>query len=120
MDFAGITFESVQILSREGSMWEDLDHTLHEDLNSDIGSAIEMSLGRNCSVGDLDIIKISYYTNEDSKALNFIQASNTADKGKPMMYTFCSPIYCRSLAPMMDSPSSKLTYNAIITVDSSL
>jgi len=36
------------------------------------------------------------------------------------MFTLCEDIYCRSLAPMMDTKKIKINYDAIVTVPSDL
>lgn len=36
----------------------------------------------------------------------------------PYLFTQCESINCRSLVPLQDSPSNKITYSAAITVPS--
>lgn len=61
---------------------------------------------------------ITYSTNEKSLAINWLSPSQTAGKKLPYLFTQCESIACRSLAPMMDSPAIKITYNANVLVES--
>lgn len=42
----------------------------------------------------------------------------TDSKVLPYLYSQCEETYCRSIAPMQDTPSIKFTYSADILVDS--
>lgn len=69
-----------------------------------------------CSPGRDEFVKIHYRTNEKSLAINWLTKDQTAGKKLPYLFTQCESIACRSLAPMMDSPAIKITYDAGITV----
>jgi leukotriene-A4 hydrolase len=64
------------------------------------------------------LIKIEYNTNEGSMAINWLKPSQTAGKVLPYLFTQCESIACRSIAPMMDTPAIKITYEAKVTVQS--
>ena len=51
--------------------------------------------------------------------MNWVDSTKT-DTNTPFMFTLCEDIYCRSLAPLMDTKKVKLTYDAIVTVSSTM
>ena len=51
-------------------------------------------------------------------AINWFKLSQTAGKVLPNLFTKCESIACRSIAPMMDTPAIKITYDAKVTVQS--
>ena len=63
-------------------------------------------------------LRINYNTNNESMAINWLKPSQTAGKVLPYLFTQCESIACRSIAPMMDTPAIKITYEAHVTVDS--
>lgn len=87
-------------------------------MNPNLGNALEITLKENCTVGKDEKIRITYNTNNNSLAINWLTPAQTAGKKLPYLFTQCESIACRSLAPMMDSPAIKITYYAKVTVDS--
>ena len=65
-------------------------------------------------------LSIDYITlnNAEQRSINWLEPSQTAGKVLPYLFTQCESINCRSLVPLQDTPSNKITYNATITVDS--
>jgi leukotriene-A4 hydrolase len=63
----------------------------------------------------LDII-VTYSTNSKSTAINWLKPSQTAGKKLPYLFSQCETIACRSIAPMMDTPSIKITYESEVKV----
>lgn len=61
-------------------------------------------------------ITINYQTNSESLALNWLTPAQTAGKTLPYLFTQCEPAYCRSVAPLQDTPAVKVTYTAKVTV----
>jgi leukotriene-A4 hydrolase len=55
-------------------------------------------------------------TNKDAKAMSWMNEDQTATKVLKYLFTQCEPIYCRSVAPLQDTPSIKSTYQANVTV----
>lgn len=47
-------------------------------------------------------------------------ASQTAGKSYPYLFTQCEDINCRSVAPLMDTPSNRITYSARVIVEAPL
>lgn len=50
----------------------------------------------------------------NSKSMMFFRPEQTSTKSQPMLYTMSQPTYARSLFPIMDSPSVKATWSAVI------
>lgn len=49
--------------------------------------------------------------------MSWMTEEQTATKVLKYMFTQCEPIYCRSVAPLQDTPSIKATYSANVTVN---
>lgn len=67
-------------------------------------------------------VRIMYTTapGEACTALNWFDKSETDDKKHPFVFAECHPIHARSLFPCHDTPSSKTTFSANITVPDKL
>ncbi|KAI0762471.1 metalloprotease [Fomes fomentarius] len=63
-------------------------------------------------VGDQIRIQIFYTTSKDCTAVQWLEKEQTQGKTFPFMFSQCQPIYARSLAPLQDSASVKITYTA--------
>jgi leukotriene A-4 hydrolase/aminopeptidase len=59
-------------------------------------------------------VRVSYETSPTAVALQWLEASQTAGKNAPFLYTQGQPIYTRSWIPLQDSPSVRITYKAHI------
>ena len=123
MDFVGIVFKNVTTLSSKGSFYEPLTHDIYDpetpDAATNNSNVIQMTLTEPCQVGKSFIIKFEYETDDEALGLNWVDASKT-ETNTPFMFTLCEDIYCRSLAPMMDTKKIKITYDAIVTVPSTM
>ena len=60
-------------------------------------------------------VRLHYTTNENQTATSWMTPEQTAGKKLPYLYTQCEDIACRSVAPMMDTPAVKVTYDAKVT-----
>ncbi|RCN49115.1 putative leukotriene A-4 hydrolase [Ancylostoma caninum] len=65
-------------------------------------------------------LEIKYSTAKEATALQFLDKELTADKKAPYLFSQCQAIHARSIMPCMDTPSVKSTYDAQVTVPSSL
>lgn len=63
---------------------------------------------------------IEYEVEKDSTALQWLKPEQTKGKQKPFLFTQCQPHHARSLVPLQDSPSVRITYTAELTVPSDL
>lgn len=57
-------------------------------------------------------VTIYYNTMPEGQAFSWLSASQTAGKVMPYMFTQCEDINCRSVAPLQDTPSNRITYSA--------
>jgi leukotriene-A4 hydrolase len=60
-------------------------------------------------------LRLTYRSLPESMGLSWLTPAQTAAKEKPFVYSLCQLNFCRDWAPMMDTPSQKITYNATIT-----
>ncbi|KAF8557162.1 hypothetical protein OG21DRAFT_1505592 [Imleria badia] len=60
-------------------------------------------------------VKITYKTTKECPALMWLEKELTEGKEFPYLFSQCQPIHARSLAPLQDTPSVKLTYDAKVT-----
>ena len=58
---------------------------------------------------------MEYTINPESISVNWLSPLQTAGKFYPYMYTKCTAIHCRSIAPLQDSPSIKVTYAGAVS-----
>ncbi|KAI0825316.1 peptidase family M1-domain-containing protein [Trametes gibbosa] len=77
-----------------------------------MGAPLKVVLPSNRAVGDKTRVQIFYSTSQDCTALQWLDKEQTQGKTFPFMFSQCQPIYARSLAPLQDSPSVKITYTA--------
>jgi aminopeptidase N len=76
-----------------------------------LGSALEIELHEK--VGK---VTITYSTSEAAEALQWLDASQTADKKHPFLFTQSQAILARSWIPLQDSPGIRFTYTANVKV----
>ncbi|EIW81415.1 leukotriene-A4 hydrolase [Coniophora puteana RWD-64-598 SS2] len=76
-----------------------------------MGSALHIPLSVP-AVGSVVEVKIAYSTTKDCTALQWLEKEQTQGKKFPFLFSQCQPIHARSLAPVQDTPSVKLTYTA--------
>jgi len=70
-------------------------------------------LKRRLQYGEHVKVEIKFYTKPEGKGLNWLNENQTSTK-QPFFYTDCQSYYCRSLAPLQDSPSIKAPFYAKI------
>jgi leukotriene-A4 hydrolase len=88
--------------------------------NPNIGNALAVTLPVDMPTGTEFFLRFTYRTNADTTALSWMTPAQTAGKKLPFMYSLCQMNFCRDLAPMMDTPSQKITYDATIIAPSEL
>ena len=82
--------------------------------NMNIGNALDIELPCSIPVGEVFYLEFEYETTKDSLALSWLTPLQTGGKELPYMYSLCQLNYCRDFAPMMDTPSQKITYDATV------
>ncbi len=66
------------------------------------------------------LVKITYKTGADARALQWLSADQTHDKHFPFLYTQSESIYARSWIPCADGPGIRFSYNARVQVPTGL
>ena len=82
--------------------------------NPNIGNALSVELPCTMEPGTEFFLKFAYLTNPDNTAMSWLTPEQTAGKVLPYMYSLCQMNFCRDFAPMMDTPSMKITYDATV------
>ena len=80
-----------------------------------IGSVLQVQLPREVQAGETVSVGINYSTSATGHAFSWLNAEQTAGGVLPYMFTQCEDINCRSVAPLQDTPSNRITYDASIT-----
>ncbi|CAG7847845.1 Leukotriene A-4 hydrolase homolog Short=LTA-4 hydrolase; AltName: Full=Leukotriene A(4) hydrolase [Serendipita indica DSM 11827] len=80
-----------------------------------MGRALTIPLPSVANKGDEVIVTIFYETTDKCTALQWLDKEQTAGKQFGYLFSQCQPIYARSIAPLQDSPSVKITYTASVT-----
>ena len=61
-------------------------------------------------------VRLRYRTSRDAPALQWLSPGQTAGGSHPFLFSQCQAIHARSLAPLPDTPRSRLTYEAELEV----
>ncbi|KAF8703174.1 Leukotriene A4 hydrolase, C-terminal, partial [Rhizoctonia solani] len=80
-----------------------------------MGNALEISLPSPLQKGDQIVLRISYSTTNQCTAVGWLDKEQTSGKQFDYLFSQCQPIHARSLAPLQDSSSVKITYSADVT-----
>ncbi|EJD04499.1 leukotriene-A4 hydrolase [Fomitiporia mediterranea MF3/22] len=81
-----------------------------------MGSALHIPFSEPIHKGANVEVKITYKTAADAVALQFLDKEyQTQGKKFPYLFSQCQPIYARTMAPLQDTPSLKITYSAKVT-----
>ena len=75
---------------------------------------------RTVSPGEELEVKIFYSTNGNQRSTSWLTPEQTAGKVQPYLFTQCEDASCRSVAPMMDTPAIRVTYDAQVTAPDSV
>ena len=84
-------------------------------INEMENDVLVIKLHHTMSIGEKTNIHIKYRTSNNPSAVSWLNPSQTSGEF-PFMYTQCESIHCRSIAPVMDTPSVKSTFSISITV----
>ena len=79
-----------------------------------------IDLGQNFTEGEQFSLQIFYTTQNTGEGMQWLTPNQTFGGVYPFMYTACKMTNCRTVAPMMDTPSTKQTYGACILAPSNL
>ncbi|KAI1790494.1 metalloprotease [Ganoderma leucocontextum] len=81
----------------------------HHDV---MGTPLTIPLPPSRKAGDEIHVQVFYSTTKECPALQWLDKEQTQGKTFPFAFSQAQPIYARSLAPLQDSPSVKITYTA--------
>jgi aminopeptidase N len=77
-----------------------------------LGSRLRLSLPDGTRA-----VRVRYRTSPDAPALQWLSPEQTAGGSHPFLFSQCQAIHARSLAPLPDTPRSRLTYEAEVEVE---
>ncbi|KAF8707740.1 Leukotriene A4 hydrolase, C-terminal, partial [Rhizoctonia solani] len=80
-----------------------------------MGSALAISLPSALQKGDQVVLRIDYSTTTQCTAIGWLDKEQTSGKKFDYLFSQCQAIHARSLAPLQDTSSVKITYSANIT-----
>ncbi|KAG2002580.1 leukotriene-A4 hydrolase [Coprinopsis cinerea AmutBmut pab1-1] len=80
-----------------------------------MGSALHISLPSGLKKGDEIEAWVKYQTSPEATALQWLGKEQTQGKHFPFLFSQCQPSYARTMAPVQDTPSDKITYDAKVT-----
>jgi aminopeptidase N len=102
--------------------------TIQKVTVNDLETKFELKKGDKVHGDDLIIpvnnktkkVSITYKTNGNNNALQWLNKQQTADKKNPFLFTQGQAILTRSWIPIQDSPQIRITYNATVKVPKQL
>ncbi|KAH9939046.1 metalloprotease [Epithele typhae] len=77
-----------------------------------MGAPLSIRLPINRQAGDKVHLTVHYSTTHECAAVQWLDKQQTQGKTFPFMFSQCQPIYARSMAPLQDTASAKITYTA--------
>ena len=83
-------------------------------INEVIGQTLAIQLPQLVLADTWVSVRVIYSTQPTSMALSWMTPEQTSGKKLPYLFSQCESINCRSVAPMQDTPSTKITYGARI------
>jgi len=112
LDTRDITVGGVQV-SRPG--WGALasDFSIAE-AHPVMGSALSISLPSDLKAGSELLVTISYHTSPEASALQWLPPELTSGGEHPFLFSQSQAIHARSWVPLQDTPSVRITYEAVI------
>lgn len=112
LDSRGLLIKSVQ-LARPAVGPLELDFELSAS-NPVKGEALSISLPGHFNGGSNFQLRIEYQTGPDASAIMWLPPGLTAGGKHPFMFTQSQSIHARSWIPLQDSPSVRMTYEAVV------
>ncbi len=107
-DTYGLTIKDVQVNGEEA------EYSMGE-FKKDLGKPLTVQLPQGAKT-----VSITYETTDSARALQWLDAEQTADKNMPFLFTQSQAILARSWIPTQDSPGIRFTYDAKVEVPDSM
>ncbi|XP_035435783.2 leukotriene A-4 hydrolase isoform X3 [Spodoptera frugiperda] len=105
---------NLKISSIEADDGSKLQYKLGEHIPN-MGSKLTILLPKQHIAGEKLKIKITYTTDPQASALQWLDPEQTSGKKHPYLFSQCQPIHARSILPCQDTPAVKFTYDAEVT-----
>lgn len=99
-----------------GTLWTPVTYFITRP-NNNLGNAVEVVIPTKNPALTTFQLRLNYVTNDQTTAISWLKPSQTAGGKYSYLFTQCEDIACRSVAPMQDTPAIKVTYTAIVTVE---
>ena len=110
LDIDGITVKNVTFSKGRYP----LVHTV-DSPNPTLGQRLFIKIPKEYFTDEAFTINIEYETSPTAGAVTWLNANQTAGGRLPYMYTQCESIFCRSIAPLQDTPAIKASYSLNFT-----
>jgi leukotriene-A4 hydrolase len=81
--------------------------------------AADATLGSPLSIAiepDTEVVHVEYETSPDAAALQWLAPAQTAGGHHPFLFSQCQAILCRTIIPLQDTPSVRITYDVTLRV----
>jgi leukotriene-A4 hydrolase len=91
-----------------------------DTVNPIIGDALTIHFNEVQKAGTFVSVRIWYTTQPSAQAFSWMEPSQTAGGVLPYVYTQCEDINCRTVAPLQDTPSNRVTYSARVITSGTL
>ncbi|CAH1640373.1 unnamed protein product [Spodoptera littoralis] len=105
---------NLSISSIEADDGSQLQYKLGEHVPN-MGSKLTILLPKQHTAGEKLKVKITYCTDPQASALQWLEPEQTSGKKYPYLFSQCQPIHARSILPCQDTPAVKFTYDAEVT-----
>lgn len=113
LDVRDLTIYQVQDLLSGNN----LSFVVKQDVDSNIGGSLTISLLRKFQIGETIKIVIYYKSLKDAVTSRFVDPSLTLNKDQPMYFSMNEPTNVRSIVPCQDSPYYKIPITATISTN---
>ena len=121
IDILSLSIKSIHLLQNQAECFP-LEFKILE--KTEIGENLNILLPNKFESNSNFVLRIYYSSLEPSSnglsGLNWLDPKLTLGKKFPYLFTQAEPIYARSIAPMQDHPSVKVTYDAVVEIEEEL